>query len=92
MLFKKQLLIICIALASINYSRSQCITINLIRNPNLEEYNCCPNNAGMISCATDWTQPIGKPTAKYMFFLNQQGLNFAQAEVRATCFQGNQAG
>jgi len=33
-----------------------------------------------------------KPTAKYMFFLNQQGFNFAQAEVRATCLQGNQAG
>ncbi len=68
MLFKKQLLIICIALASINYSRSQCITINLIRNPNLEEYNCCPNNAGMISCATDWTQPIvnGGSTSEYL--------------------------
>jgi len=27
-----------------------------------------------------------------MFFLNQQGFNFAQAEVRATCLQGKQAG
>jgi len=44
---------------------SQCQTINLIKNPNLEEYTCCPTNMTMISCADDWTQPLTVSTSDY---------------------------
>ena len=44
---------------------SQCQTINLIKNPNLEEYTCCPTNMTMISCADDWTQPLTISTSDY---------------------------
>jgi hypothetical protein len=44
----------------------QCLTINLIKNGGLEEYNCCPTNMTMINCANYWTQPlIGISTSDY---------------------------
>ena len=36
----------------------QCLTVNLIQNPGLEDYSCCPNKGAKISCANYWTQPI----------------------------------
>jgi hypothetical protein len=44
-------------LGFINICNCQCITLNLIKNPSLEEYTCCPNNAGMINCSKYWSQP-----------------------------------
>ncbi len=38
--------------------KSQCLSDNLIKNPNLEEYTCCPTDAGRIECAKNWTQPL----------------------------------
>jgi hypothetical protein len=43
----------------------QCNTINLIRNPSLEEYSCCPTNMSMIGCADFWTQPNSLSTSDY---------------------------
>jgi hypothetical protein len=44
----------------------QCLTINLIRNPGMEDHTCCPIELGMIDCATDWTQPlIGNSSSEY---------------------------
>ena len=37
------------------YAQAQ---VNLIKNPGLEEYTCCPNNMGMIDSALFWTQPL----------------------------------
>ena len=46
------------------YAQAQ---VNLIKNPGLEEYTCCPNNMGMINCATNWTQPtIGNSSSEYL--------------------------
>ncbi len=58
MFYRNLILTIIIALASTYISRSQCLKINLIKNPGLEEYSCCPNTTGMIDCANYWTQPI----------------------------------
>jgi len=65
MLFKKHILIIGIALTSIHICRSQCLSINIIKNPNLEDYTCCPNNMALIDCATFWTQPLPQSTSEY---------------------------
>jgi gliding motility-associated-like protein len=58
MVFIKSILMLLVFMASAITCRSQCISINLILNPDLEEYICCPNNMTMISCATYWSQPI----------------------------------
>lgn len=57
MFFKKIILLLVITLAYANTSVSQCLTINLIKNPGLEEYSCCPKDISMIDCAQFWTQP-----------------------------------
>jgi len=63
---KRLILILVYALAYTNVGISQCLTINLINNPNLEEYTCCPTNMGMIDCATYWTQPlVGNSSSEY---------------------------
>jgi hypothetical protein len=52
------ILILVFSFVFITNGISQCQTINLIRNPGLEEYTCCPINMTMINCAEDWTQPL----------------------------------
>lgn len=49
---------------------SQCISINLIKNPSLEEYTCCPTNMTMIECANYWTQPWTGPNSTSDYFNN----------------------
>ena len=44
------------------YAQAQ---VNLIKNPSLEEYTCCPNNTAMIDCADFWTQPDSECTSDY---------------------------
>lgn len=45
----------------------QCLTVNLIQNPGLEDFTCCPNDMTLINCADHWTQPIvGNSTSDYM--------------------------
>jgi gliding motility-associated-like protein len=58
MITLKKILIVLFALAFTQEGRSQCISVNLIKNPSLEDHSCCPNNAGMMDCAIDWTQPF----------------------------------
>ena len=53
----------------------QCLTLNLIKNANLEEYTCCPNNVGMIGCAIDWTQPIVGVDGSTSEYLNTCGVD-----------------
>ena len=66
MKLKISILVIALTLANAHWCISQCITTNLIRNPGLEEYTCCPTNMGMIDCATYWTQPlVGNSTSEY---------------------------
>jgi len=66
MKLKILILIITLTLANARLCISQCITLNLIKNSNLEEFSCCPNNMGMIDCATYWTQPIvGNSSSEY---------------------------
>jgi len=66
MKLKISILVIALTLANAPMCISQCITTNLIRNPGLEEYTCCPTNMGMIECAIYWTQPsIGNSSSEY---------------------------
>ncbi|MCK9612345.1 MAG: gliding motility-associated C-terminal domain-containing protein [Bacteroidales bacterium] len=58
MVIKQVILVISLALAFPYYGKCQCIFTNLIKNPGLEEYTCCPTNMTMIDCANNWTQPI----------------------------------
>jgi gliding motility-associated-like protein len=58
MYFRKQILIVLTALAFTLTGKSQCISINLIKNPNLEDYSCCPTELTMITCANYWYQPL----------------------------------
>ena len=65
--FKISILIITLTLANVQMCISQCISLNLIKNPSLEEYTCCPTNAGMIDCAIYWTQPVvGNSSSEYL--------------------------
>jgi len=66
MKIKNIILILYFGLVNNNFCYSQCQTINLIKNPSLEEYTCCPTNMTMISCADYWTQPLsGLSTSDY---------------------------
>ena len=62
---KKQIVFFAFLFVFIANAISQCQTINLIKNPSLEEYTCCPKNMTMISCANDWTQPLTESTSDY---------------------------
>jgi gliding motility-associated-like protein len=62
---KTAILITAIALAFAINCKGQCLNINLIKNPNLEEYTCCPTNLSMINCADYWTQPLILSTSDY---------------------------
>jgi len=62
---KTAILITALALAYAVNCKSQCLNINLIKNPSLEEYNCCPINLTMINCADYWTQPLIFSTSDY---------------------------
>jgi len=75
MFYKKLILLIVLTLASDYIIRSQCITINIVKNPNLEEYTCCPNNAAMIYCANEWTQPIVGVDGSTSEYLNTCGVD-----------------
>ncbi len=54
----KLLFIILFWILSRSDGFSQCLTINLIKYPSLENFSCCPNILGMISCADYWTNPL----------------------------------
>lgn len=65
--FKSLFLVVVLTLAIAQMCNSQCLTLNLIKNPGLEEYLCCPTNVGMIDCATYWHQNIsGGSTSEYL--------------------------
>lgn len=67
LIFKSSFLFISFCIVFTTNVISQCLTIDLIKNPGLEEYTCCPNNAGMIDCANYWTQPlIGNSSSEYL--------------------------
>ncbi len=59
------ILFITFTLAIASICNSQCLTINLIKNPSLEEYTCIPNNLAMIDCADYWTQPDAESSSDY---------------------------
>ena len=58
MFIKKAILVISLALAFPIFGKCQCITINLIENPSMEEYTSCPTSCCMINSANYWTQPV----------------------------------
>jgi len=65
--FKKLILLSVFLFVFIANAISQCQTLNLIKNPSLEEYTCCPTNGAMIDCALYWTQPLqGNSTSEYL--------------------------
>ena len=67
MKYKRYLFFVILATLSIAYKcNSQCLTLNLIKNPGLEEYNCCPYYSQLISCANYWTQPLAISTSEYL--------------------------
>ncbi len=59
------ILFITFTLAIASNCNSQCLTINLIKNPSLEEYTCIPNNMALIDCADYWSQPDIECTSDY---------------------------
>ncbi len=65
MKFKTVIFFITFTLAIANKCNSQCLTINLIKNPSLEEYSCSPINTTMIGCADYWHQPDSLSTTDY---------------------------
>jgi hypothetical protein len=66
MVYRKAILCIALALAAVFSVSGQCLNINLVKNPGLEDYVCCPVNFGMIDCATHWSQPrISGSTSEY---------------------------
>jgi hypothetical protein len=66
MALKKLVVLLAVSFVFTTTGISQCLTINLIRNPGLEDHTCCPNNMGMIDCANYWTQPlIDNSTSEY---------------------------
>ncbi len=67
MKFKALLLLIILTLASAFKCRSQCISGNLIMNPNLEDYYHCPNSVMLIDYAKYWMQPlVSGSTSEYL--------------------------
>ena len=56
--FKCFYVVIIITLAIALRGNGQCNNVNLIKNPGLEEYSCCPYQNMMMSCADFWTQPL----------------------------------
>lgn len=59
-------MVFVLMLAIIDKCFSQCLSINLIKNPGLEEYSCCPYQNMMLSCADFWTQPLPISTSEYL--------------------------
>lgn len=57
MFFKRLILAIVITLAITKMGNCQCLTINLIKNPSLEDYYFCPTEFSLIHFAKYWTQP-----------------------------------
>jgi hypothetical protein len=63
---KKLVILLGISFVFTTIGVSQCNTINLIKNPSLEEYTCCPIQLTMIGCADYWSQPYsGNSTSDY---------------------------
>lgn len=62
---KSLLIVIVLTLAIAHLCNGQCLSINLIRNSDLEEHNCCPTNMALISCANNWSQPLATSTSDY---------------------------
>ena len=60
------LCVLMMTLAAAFRCNSQCLSINLIQNPGLEEYNCCPYQFHLISCANHWTQPLPFSSSEYL--------------------------
>ena len=56
--YKCGFFVLLMTLAVAIQCNSQCLYGNLIKNPGLEEYSCCPYQQMMISCADYWTQPL----------------------------------
>ncbi|HNW88912.1 MAG TPA: gliding motility-associated C-terminal domain-containing protein [Bacteroidales bacterium] len=65
MIFRKAILFSVLTLAFVFISKCQCLNNNLIKNPGLEEYTCCPYNLSKIYCADFWTQPLFESTSDY---------------------------
>ncbi len=57
MLFKRLLFALATALAITQMGNSQCLSVNLVKNPSLEDYYFCPTEFSLIHYAKYWTQP-----------------------------------
>ena len=55
---KLRFILLVFALAFTFSGKCQCISINLIKNPSLEDYTRCPTTTTLIDSALYWTQPI----------------------------------
>jgi gliding motility-associated-like protein len=62
-----------------NLCFSQCQDINLVKNPGLEDYSCCPLNMGLIDCADNWFQPLYYSTSDYFNMCCWSDTNFNPA-------------
>ncbi|HNZ43555.1 MAG TPA: T9SS type A sorting domain-containing protein [Bacteroidales bacterium] len=53
----KYILLFALTLANVQMCIGQCLSINFIKNSELEDFSCCANNLEMLFCANDWLQP-----------------------------------
>lgn len=59
------LMLFILALAFHHKGEGQCLSVNLIKNPGLEEYYQCPYWMAQIHQAKYWTQPLPLSTSDY---------------------------
>ncbi len=55
---KELISILFVALTMTSKGYSQCLSVNLIKNPSLEEYYSCPTSNAQIFLSKYWTQPL----------------------------------